>query len=90
MSPGMLHAVSLLYALAAVWTLWRLARQWRALFDPVWTRSVKQVRPAAPGSMAAPQGPPPSPKRAPVVRSPDASSKPTIADLASRMAIDLH
>src|SRR5687768_8119798 len=43
MSPGMLHAVSLLYALAAVWTLWRLVRQWRALFDPVWTRSDRDL-----------------------------------------------
>ena len=33
----MLQAISLLYALAALVTLWRLAREWRALLDDQWT-----------------------------------------------------
>ena len=36
---------------------------------PVWTRSVNAVRPATPGSIAAPQLPSPSPKRSAVDRS---------------------
>jgi len=35
--------------------------------QPVWTRNVNAVRPATPGSMAAPQLPSPSPNRSAVV-----------------------
>jgi hypothetical protein len=31
------HAISLLYAVAALAVLWRLAREWRALLDDEWT-----------------------------------------------------
>ena len=36
-SPLLFLAATLLYVLAAMATLWRLAREWRALLDAEWT-----------------------------------------------------
>jgi hypothetical protein len=43
MPIGTFQVISLVYALAAVVTLWRLAREWRPLLDAAWTPGDRQL-----------------------------------------------